>query len=170
MTQTQISNSFNFTVYYLLEVNYQTQRLQHSQLYEHILSTFISPMMVINISNNFFSFLLFCFGLVFLCVLFSHVFASAAEFSHLVMSNSLGPHGLQPTRLLCPWGFSSPEYWSGLPFPSPGDLPDRHPPPHIFEIVTNHYYCFKQSKFIQIYMEMSLFGSLYLFVHYNTFF
>ena len=22
-------------------------------------------------------------------------------------------------------GFSSREYWSGLPFPSPGDLPDR---------------------------------------------
>ena len=21
-------------------------------------------------------------------------------------------------------GFSRPEYWSGLPFPSPGDLPD----------------------------------------------
>ena len=27
-------------------------------------------------------------------------------------------------RLLCPWGFSRQEYWSGLPFPSPGDLPD----------------------------------------------
>ena len=33
----------------------------------------------------------------------------------------LGPHGLQPTRLLCPWDF--PGNWSGLPFPSPGDLP-----------------------------------------------
>ena len=27
-------------------------------------------------------------------------------------------------RLLCPWGFSRQEYWSGLPSPSPGDLPD----------------------------------------------
>ena len=26
--------------------------------------------------------------------------------------------------LLCPWGFSREEYWSGLLFPSPGDLPD----------------------------------------------
>ena len=25
-----------------------------------------------------------------------------------------------PTRLLCPWGFSRQEYWSGLPFPPPG--------------------------------------------------
>ena len=38
----------------------------------------------------------------------------------------LWPHGLQPARLL-PWksmGFPRQEYWSGLPFPSPGDLPD----------------------------------------------
>ena len=41
------------------------------------------------------------------------------------MSDSLLPHGLQPTRLLCPWGLSRQEYWSGLPFPPPGDLP--HP-------------------------------------------
>ena len=34
------------------------------------------------------------------------------------------PHGLQPTRLFCPWDFPWQEYWSGLPFPSPGDLPD----------------------------------------------
>ena len=25
---------------------------------------------------------------------------------------------------LCPWGFSRQEYWSGQPFPSPGDLPN----------------------------------------------
>ena len=41
-----------------------------------------------------------------------------------VMSNSLQPHGLQPTRLLCPWGFSRQEYWSRLPCPPPGDLPN----------------------------------------------
>ena len=32
------------------------------------------------------------------------------------------PHGLQPARLLYPWGFSRQEYWSGLPCPPPGDL------------------------------------------------
>ena len=31
---------------------------------------------------------------------------------------------LQPARLLCAWGFSREEYWNGLPFPPPGDLPD----------------------------------------------
>ena len=35
------------------------------------------------------------------------------------------PHVLWPTRLLCPWGFSRQEYWSGLPCPPSGDLP--HP-------------------------------------------
>ena len=38
------------------------------------------------------------------------------------MSNYLQPHGLYPARLLCPWGFSSQEYWSVLPCPSPGGL------------------------------------------------
>ena len=31
-------------------------------------------------------------------------------------------HGLQPARVLCPWGFSRKEYWSGLPCFPPGDL------------------------------------------------
>ena len=44
--------------------------------------------------------------------------------SCLVVSDSLGPHGLWSTKLLCPWGFSRQQYWSGLPCPSPGDLPN----------------------------------------------
>ena len=31
---------------------------------------------------------------------------------------------LWPTMRLCPWDFSRQEYWSGLPLPFPGDLPD----------------------------------------------
>ena len=42
--------------------------------------------------------------------------------SRSVMSDSSRPHGLQPARLLCPWGFSRQEYWSDLPCPPPGDL------------------------------------------------
>ena len=38
--------------------------------------------------------------------------------------NSLQPHGLQPARLLCPWGFSRQEDLSGLPCPPPEDLPN----------------------------------------------
>ena len=33
-------------------------------------------------------------------------------------------HGLQPARLLCLWNSPGKEYWSGEPFPSPGDLPN----------------------------------------------
>ena len=39
-----------------------------------------------------------------------------------VVSDCLRCHGLQPTRLLCPWGFSRQEHCSGLPCPPPGDL------------------------------------------------
>ena len=40
------------------------------------------------------------------------------------MSSSLRLHGLQPARLLCPWGLPRQEHWSGLPCPPPGDPPD----------------------------------------------
>ena len=44
--------------------------------------------------------------------------------SHSVVFDFLRPHGLQ-VALEAPssMGFSWKEYWSGLPFPSPGDLP-----------------------------------------------
>ena len=38
------------------------------------------------------------------------------------MLNSLRPQRLQIAGLLCPWGFSRQEYWSGLPCPPPGGL------------------------------------------------
>ena len=44
--------------------------------------------------------------------------------SRSVMFDSLQPRGLQPARLLCPWGFSRQEYWSWLACPPPGDLPN----------------------------------------------
>ena len=47
-----------------------------------------------------------------------------AVLSCSVMSDSFQLHGLSPTRLLCPWGFSRQEYWSGLPCLPPGDLPN----------------------------------------------
>ena len=44
--------------------------------------------------------------------------------SHSIMSDSLQPHGLWSARLLYPWGFSRQQCWSGLPWPSPEDLPN----------------------------------------------
>ena len=37
------------------------------------------------------------------------------------LSDALRPHGHQAPPSM---GFSRQEYWSGLPFPSPGNLPD----------------------------------------------
>ena len=44
--------------------------------------------------------------------------------SLLVVSDLWGPHGLQPTQASLSMGFSRQDYWSGVPFPPPGDLPD----------------------------------------------
>ena len=44
--------------------------------------------------------------------------------SRSVVSNFLWPHVLQPARLLCLQEFSRQEYWSGLPWPPPGDHPN----------------------------------------------
>ena len=59
------------------------------------------------------------------CLHVSHILVEqlilyvCAVLSHSVVSNTLGPHGLG--RLLCPWGSSRQEYWSGLPCPPPWD-------------------------------------------------
>ena len=45
------------------------------------------------------------------------------KWSHSVVSDSLQPRGLAP-QTPPPMGFSRQEYWSGLPSPSPGDLPN----------------------------------------------
>ena len=47
------------------------------------------------------------------------------EVSCSVVSDSLRPHGLATLHAPLSVGFSTQEYWSGLPFPSPEDLP--HP-------------------------------------------
>ena len=41
-----------------------------------------------------------------------------------VMSNSLRPYGLQPTRLLCPWDCPDQSTWLSCPFRLLGDLPN----------------------------------------------
>ena len=52
-----------------------------------------------------------------------HAASISESVSHSVMSNSVTPwtvaHQAPPSM-----GFSRQGYWNGLPFPSPGDLPD----------------------------------------------
>ena len=45
-------------------------------------------------------------------------------FSHKVMSNSFVTLWIVAYQPALSIGFSRQEYWSGLPFPSPGDLPE----------------------------------------------
>ena len=46
------------------------------------------------------------------------------KWSRPVVSDSLRPHGLVAYQAPPSMGFFRQEYWSGLPFPSPGDLPN----------------------------------------------
>ena len=52
-------------------------------------------------------------------------FLKERKSSHSVVSNSLRPKGMYVAHQAPP-SMESPsqEYWSGLPFPSPGDLPN----------------------------------------------
>ena len=91
---------------------------------------------------------------------------SSVQFSHPVVSDSLRPHGPQHARTPCPsptpgacsnscpscptlynplgcsppgssvHGISRQEYWNGLPFPLPGDLPD--PGTELSSLCTDH--------------------------------
>ena len=59
------------------------------------------------------------FLIIYYAYMFSHIWLFVA-------------HGLQLSRLLCPWDFPRQEYWSGLPFPTPGDLSDPGTEPATF--------------------------------------
>ena len=48
-----------------------------------------------------------------------------ALLSFRVASDPSSACGLQPSRLLCPWGFSRKEYWSGLPWTLQGIFPTQ---------------------------------------------
>ena len=57
---------------------------------------------------------------------FQLLLVCCAVVSRSVVSDSLRPHGLQPVACQAPlsMGFARQEYWSGLPFLPPGDLPN----------------------------------------------
>ena len=56
-----------------------------------------------------------CWGMI-LRVLTSKLLILLCVLSCSVMSESLSPCGLYLARLLCPWGLSRQEHWSGLPY------------------------------------------------------
>ena len=77
-----------------------------------------------------YSLLVYFTGVIFLFFFFSPVLILSLAcvlvcvLSHSVISDFWWPGGLQSARVLCPWGFSGQEYWSGFPCPPPGTLPE----------------------------------------------
>ena len=62
------------------------------------------------------------------------------------MSNPLQPHGLYVAHQTpLSMGLSQQEYWSGLPFPSPEDLPDpgTEPESPVAHVNIGLYYSFR---------------------------
>ena len=67
-----------------------------------------------------------------------------AVLSLSVMSDSLGSHGLQSARLLCPWGFCRQEYWSGLPCPPPRGFSQSRDQTQVSHITGQFFYWLSQ--------------------------
>ena len=74
----------------------------------------------------------------------------------VTVSDSLRRHRLQFTRLHCPWGFSRQEYQSGLPSPSPGDLPKAGLEPRSPALQADSLMSEPPGKFIVMFKHNSL--------------
>ena len=61
---------------------------------------------------------------------------------------------MQPARLLYPWRFSRQEYWSGLPCPPPGNLPNPGIKPRSPELQADSLPAEPQGKPQGVYMEI----------------
>ena len=81
--------------------------------------------------------------------------------SSSVVSNSLQPHGLVAHQAPLSMEFSRQEHWSGLPFPSPGDLPD---PGIKFNLGLLHYHLSHQCV-LSRFSHIQLFATLWTTTH-----
>ena len=61
----------------------------------------------------------------------THPFMHAQLLSHVWLFAT--PWIVAHQAALCPWDFSRQEYWTGFPFPSPGDLPN--PGTHLLQLL-----------------------------------
>ena len=86
-----------------------------------------------------------------------------------VVSSSLWPHGLQAARLLCPWNLwtaicqallsmesSGKKYWSGLPFPTPGDLLDPGIEPESHALASGFFTTVPPGKPLFVHVQTSI--------------
>ena len=63
-------------------------------------------------------------SLIFFAIINYTSFCLTSPILCAVLSCPIMSHSLQPSRLLCPWGFSRRDYCWGLLCPPPGDLPN----------------------------------------------
>ena len=88
------------------------------------------------------------------CIWASYLASSVQfQFNCSVVSDSLQPHELQHARLLCLWGPSRQEFWSGLPSPTPGDLSNPGIKPRSPELQADSLPPEPSNIYIQIYMS-----------------
>ena len=85
--------------------------------------------------------------------------------SHSVMSNSLRPHGLQSTRLLCPWDFPGKDTGVGCHFLLQGILPLSYNNLFLplFSVSLFLPSCRFLRHFLEFYFELSIVFSVHLF-------
>ena len=63
-------------------------------------------------------------SLIFFAIINYTSFCLTSPILCAVLSCPITSHSLQPSRLLCPWGFSRQDYCWGLLCPPPGDVPN----------------------------------------------
>ena len=84
------------------------------------------------------------------------------------MSDSLLPYGLAGSQVSLSMVFSSQEYWSGLPFPPPGDLPDPRikPSPLRSPVSAGRFFkaCTTWEARVYIYIYVCIYVCMYMCV------
>ena len=73
-----------------------------------------------------------------------------------------------PCQASPPMGFSGQEYWSGLPFPSPEDLPDPGIKPGS-PALQFLYHLNHQGRPMWIYMSLIIWGNAFFSDHFHVF-
>ena len=101
------SQESSIRVWNCLEMGVHVYLIKYIKEVSKIIKTLLSCHLIVSLFLAFFSWLF-----ILLFWLLSHV-----RLLH-------DPIYCKPAKLLCPWDFLRHEYWNGLPFPSPGDLPD----------------------------------------------
>ena len=77
--------------------------------------------------------------------------------SCLVMSDSFAASQTVAHQGLLSMGFSRQEYWSGLPFPSPGYLPNAGIELRVSRIAVRHYHLSHQGSPIDQHLQTNLY-------------